>query len=93
MKNPATPSVDIWAMGVILYAFLYGTLPFIGENNQAIMEKIVFGEVIYPKNPKISFEAKDLLKKMFNVDYKQRITIHEIFEHPWYQNKKSLKFY
>jgi serine/threonine protein kinase len=31
-KAPANPSMDIWALGVILYRMIYGIYPFEGEN-------------------------------------------------------------
>ena len=33
-EGPAqtSPALDIWAIGLMFYAMLYGTLPFWGEN-------------------------------------------------------------
>ncbi|KAB2047857.1 hypothetical protein ES319_A13G075000v1 [Gossypium barbadense] len=39
--------------------------------------------------PKVSDNAKDLVKKMLNPDPKQHLTIQEVLEHPWLQNAKK----
>jgi len=83
-KNPHT-GLDIWAMGVILYGMLCGTLPFSESSNKKTIERIISGNYVIP--PKIdatlSREVKDLLAKMLNVDYQERISIVEIMNHPW----------
>ncbi|TYI39999.1 hypothetical protein ES332_A02G133800v1 [Gossypium tomentosum] len=39
--------------------------------------------------PKVSDNAKDLVKKMLNPDPKQHLTVQEVLEHPWLQNAKK----
>ena len=34
------PSIDVWAIGVMMYAMLCGTLPFNGESNSEIVSCI-----------------------------------------------------
>ena len=38
-----TSGVDVWACGVMLYAMLYGKLPFTAISNSDIISKIVSG--------------------------------------------------
>nr|CAI5839930.1 unnamed protein product [Callosobruchus analis] len=73
--------VDIWAMGVLLYALLSGTLPFDDINVDALYKKILSGK--YNEPPFISKESLALLKSMLQVDPKKRITIKELLSHPW----------
>lgn len=47
-QKPYTKSVDWWAFGIIVYEMLCGTSPFKGENQQKIMESILFDEIEYP---------------------------------------------
>lgn len=37
--------IDIWAIGVVLYEMLTGTVPFVGENYNEVLSKILMAEV------------------------------------------------
>lgn len=80
-------AVDIWSMGVILYAISARNLPFMSENIQLVYKMITLMEPKYPKN--FSLELINLLQKMMNKDPKQRITIEEILEHPWVKTRSD----
>jgi len=82
-KLYAGPEVDVWSMGVILYALLCGSLPFDDENIPNLFKKIKGG--IYTLPGHIGESTKDLIAKMLVVDPLQRITITEIRQHPWFK--------
>ncbi|XP_050299259.1 calcium/calmodulin-dependent protein kinase kinase 1 isoform X2 [Anthonomus grandis grandis] len=74
---------DIWAMGITLYAFVYGHVPFHNENIIGLYSKIRHQAVTFPESPVISEDLKDLITKMLVKDPSKRITMAEIKEHPW----------
>jgi len=82
-KLYAGPEVDVWSMGVILYALLCGSLPFDDENIPNLFKKIKGG--IYTLPGHIGEPTKDLIAKMLVVDPLQRITIAEIRQHAWFK--------
>lgn len=84
---------DIWSMGVILYILLIGRPPFEDKTRDGIFEKIL--NLKFDKESKewnrISDNAKDLISKMLNPNYKLRLSAKECYDHPWIQH--NLKLY
>nr|CAH0098595.1 unnamed protein product [Daphnia galeata] len=76
-------AADIWAMGITLYFFVYGVLPFNDTNIFALHKLIQQEELRFPDENSISTKLKDLLVRMLCKDPNQRITIPEIKKHPW----------
>ncbi|KAL3690103.1 hypothetical protein R1sor_016412 [Riccia sorocarpa] len=79
------PEADIWSAGVILYILLSGVPPFWGDTDYDLFKKILYGRVDYSSYPwpDISSKAKDLVKRMLEVNPKTRITAKEVLAHPW----------
>ncbi|KAG5888301.1 hypothetical protein JTB14_022189 [Gonioctena quinquepunctata] len=76
-------ATDIWSMGVTLYAFVYGFLPFHDDNIVGLYSKIKHQNFEFPSKPDISDDLKDLIRKMLVKEPSQRITLPEIKVHPW----------
>lgn len=71
-------------MGVTLFSFVYGRIPFYDENILALYSKIRIEPFEFPTKPvDITSDLKDLIKRMLIKDPNERITLAEIKEHPW----------
>eukprot|EP00127_Corallochytrium_limacisporum_P006909 Clim_evm24s237 gene=Clim_evmTU24s237 len=75
------PEVDVWSLGVILYALLCGCLPFDDSNVKILYQKISSG--VYKVPPHLSRQARALVRRMLTVDPSKRCTIDELMNHPW----------
>lgn len=84
-KNHYSKAVDIWSLGCFLYTILCGFPPFYEEDHDNLTRKIVNGDYVFLKPwwDEISSEAKHLITRMLDVNPESRITILEIWEHPW----------
>ncbi|CAN1750877.1 Calcium-dependent protein kinase 8 [Linum perenne] len=91
LKRNYGPEVDVWSAGVILYILLCGVPPFWAETEQGVAQAIIRSVIDFKRDPwpKVSDNAKDLVKKMLNPDPKRRLTAQEVLDHTWLQNAKK----
>ncbi|KAF4125001.1 S TKc [Geosmithia morbida] len=78
-------SVDMWALGCVLYTLLCGFPPFYDESIEVLTEKVARGSYTFlsPWWDDISKSAKDLIAHLLTVDPEKRFTIREFLAHPW----------
>ena len=77
-----TFSVDLWSAGVVLFAMLYGTVPFKANNMEELHKLIVKGKYVLKDD--ISIEARNLLRGLLEVNPEKRLTIKQIYKHKWF---------
>ena len=75
---------DLWSAGVVLYAMLYGTVPFKANNMQDLHKLIL--QAKYNLKEEISEGAKSLLRALLEPDPVKRYTIKQVLNHPWMQD-------
>uniref|UniRef100_A0A8C6K7P9 Calcium/calmodulin-dependent protein kinase kinase 1, alpha b n=1 Tax=Nothobranchius furzeri TaxID=105023 RepID=A0A8C6K7P9_NOTFU len=82
-------ALDVWAMGVTLFCFVFGECPFYDEYVVSLHNKIKNDPVEFPETPQVSSELKDLITKMLDKNPATRILIPEIKLHPWVTENSS----
>ena len=81
-------NIDIWAIGIILFAMLCGYLPFEDDDNDILFQKILECKLNYPSH--LSPLAKDIMKKILVTNPEKRIKIPQIKKHKFYLMGKKL---
>ena len=73
--------MDVWSAGVVLYAMLYGTVPF-KANNMSELQKLII-KAKYTLKDDISESARKLLYGLLEKDPNKRLSIPQILASDW----------
>ncbi|KAH0555903.1 hypothetical protein GP486_006151 [Trichoglossum hirsutum] len=81
-KNGHNYEVDLWSLGIIIYAMLVGTPPFQANTQEDIYKKVRSRDYGWPPEEKriIAKEAKDLVASLL-VEAGNRLTPDDVVEH------------
>lgn len=84
-------SVDMWALGCVLYTLLCGFPPFYDESIQVLTEKVARGQYTFlsPWWDDISKGAQDLVSHLLTVDPDKRYDITQFLNHPWIRDSNE----
>lgn len=82
---------DVWSLGVLLYIFLSGYMPFPARTREELFQKIERGKFTFDHKEfaKVSKEGKDLINHLLVLDPKKRFTASEILKHPWFEKNSE----
>lgn len=85
VRKPYTNAVDMWALGVISYILLSGTMPFEDDNRMRLYRQILKGKYSFSGEPwpSVSNLAKDFVERILTVDPSERLTAGQALKHPW----------
>ncbi|XP_037625109.1 microtubule-associated serine/threonine-protein kinase 3 isoform X3 [Sebastes umbrosus] len=80
--------VDWWAMGVILYEFLVGCVPFFGDTPEELFGQVVSDDIIWPEgDDALPFDAQDLITRLLRQSPLDRLGTGgapEVKQHPFF---------
>ncbi|NXR90809.1 KKCC2 kinase, partial [Hypocryptadius cinnamomeus] len=76
-------ALDVWAMGITLYCFVFGQCPFMDERILSLHNKIKTQTLEFPDQPEVTDFLKDLITRMLDKNPESRISVPEIKLHPW----------
>ncbi|XP_045175943.2 testis-specific serine/threonine-protein kinase 1-like [Mercenaria mercenaria] len=83
------PLHDIWAMGVILYIMVCGSMPYDDSNIKKMVKDQTEKKVAFSKSKSISDICKTLVYSILEVNSKKRTTIPQMLQNPWLAQAKT----
>uniref|UniRef100_A0A8C6ZK45 non-specific serine/threonine protein kinase n=1 Tax=Nothoprocta perdicaria TaxID=30464 RepID=A0A8C6ZK45_NOTPE len=80
--------VDWWAMGIILYEFLVGCVPFFGDTPEELFGQVISDEIIWPEGDEaLPADAQDLITRLLRQCPLERLGTggaHEVKHHSFF---------
>ncbi|KAM3939125.1 microtubule-associated serine/threonine-protein kinase 4 isoform 2-T2 [Leptodactylus fuscus] len=80
--------VDWWAMGIILYEFLVGCVPFFGDTPEDLFGQVISDEIIWPEKEEAPpSDAQDLITLLLRQNPLERLGTggaYEVKQHPFF---------
>lgn len=83
--------VDWWSMGIILYEFLVGCVPFFGETPEELFAHTIYDDIEWPeeKDWPVQPEAKAIITALLQQNPRDRLGTggaQEVKEHPYFHS-------
>jgi tRNA A-37 threonylcarbamoyl transferase component Bud32 len=69
---------DIWSLGVLFYAMLFGIFPFKGKDDDELFKKIIEAKLSFPEYNQIGDKTKELFNKIFVINPNRRISLDDM---------------
>uniref|UniRef100_A0A7N8XEP7 non-specific serine/threonine protein kinase n=1 Tax=Mastacembelus armatus TaxID=205130 RepID=A0A7N8XEP7_9TELE len=80
--------VDWWSMGIILYEFLVGCVPFFGDTPEELFGQVVSDEIVWPEgDDALPADAQDLITRLLRQSPLDRLGTggaSEVKQHPFF---------
>ncbi len=91
-ENKKTEKCDLWSLGIIIYRLCFKEFPFIGKNENAVLNSIKRKQIklkkVKNKENKEKEELNDIIEKLLIIDPNKRMSWNEYFNHSFF--KKNL---
>ena len=81
LKKTYDYRVDVWSLGILLFELIHKEAPYKGRNLLEI--KTSFSQSSLKFSSDVQSEVKDLIEKLLKFNPTERISLGEIFSHPW----------
>jgi serine/threonine protein kinase len=81
-----TEKVDIWSLGITLFAAMTQTFPYdLNQQRKDVLAGLPF-LFCHTEIQRLSFPLKDLIRKMLELDPEKRLSAKEVANHRWFDD-------
>ena len=88
-ENKKTEKCDLWSLGIIIYRLCFKEFPFIGKNENAVLNSIKSKQIklkkVKNKENKEKEELNDIIEKLLIIDPNKRMSWNEYFNHSFFK--------
>ena len=88
MNSPYNEKSDLWSVGVMMYQLYYREVPYEGNSENEIMQKINSNK---PYRQPEERDFRDLINRLLVVNVKDRLSWNEYFNHPFFGGSEREK--
>ncbi len=75
--------VDLWGVGLLMYALLCGGNPFERDTDIATLQAILAGRLEFPRDATLSNSARELVRRLLVTDPAGRLSAKAALHEPW----------
>lgn len=76
----ANPSIDVWAIGIMFYSLLYGTLPFYSDDEDTTVKLIKKAPVKFQKDIPVTPQSREIILQMLERNPEKRLALMDLME-------------
>ena len=87
LHKPYNEKIDIWSLGILLFELVEGRTPFKGKTTSQKFVEILNNNFTIEGD--CSEECRDLITKLLKSDPAERISLDEMFAHPWMKKHEA----
>ncbi len=89
-------AIDLWALGPILFMLICGSYPWdrpllFFDQKYTLFSKGNFAQYAVGCGLELSDELMDLLQGMFWSDPRQRLSLAQVWDHPWVKKANDIQ--
>lgn len=76
----SAPAIDVWAIGIMFYSLLQGTLPFYATDDDETVKLIKTAPIKFARDIPVTPMARDIIKMMLEKDPSARVDLMDVMD-------------
>lgn len=82
----SAPSIDVWAIGIMFYSLLYGTLPFFSDDDEITIKLIKTAPLKFDKTIAVTPMSRDVISRMLERDPEKRLDLMDLMDMDFFKH-------